>query len=48
MKKDKGKKVLNATSDHEASDEEVDFSEFCFMAYEEEDLHEDMEEEDQG
>ena len=42
------KKVLQATSsDHEASDDEIDLSEFCFMAYEDEDL-DDMEEVDQG
>ena len=47
MKKDKGKKVLQATSsDHEASDEEFDMSEFCFMGIEEEELNDFMEEED--
>ena len=50
MKKDKGKKVLHATSDHEASDDDDEFGlrEFCFMAHDDEDIQEDMEEEDQG
>ena len=48
MKNDKGKKVLQATSDHEASDNEFDISEFFFMGFEEEYQFDDMEEVDQG